>query len=371
MTDVQHRAKRLEAGLHRVIERNLQWRGWVPRLVPSIGYGTDEWVRVFVRVLLAPPGSPPPRLGDATSGFPPDQRGWRRFVSATAVGVPVTVTVAGTAHEVHSDRDGYLDIRLPARLEPGWQTVSVALEDAVDVPVPVRIVGPDTRLGLVSDIDDTVIVTMLPRPLLAFRNAFLLRESARRAVPGMAELYADVGAAHPDVFVVYLSTGAWNTAGAVARFLDLQGFPRGPLLMTDWGPTPTGWFRSGADHKHTQLRRLLDELGHLDWLLVGDDGQHDPTIYAEVAAAFPDRVVGIAIRELSLGERVVGHGSPVTPDEPDPTVRVVEVRAPDGHGLRDALRSSRHRPLAGDGTRGGRSQPRCARHGRPPVRPCR
>ena len=341
MTDQPHRAARLEARFHTFLEGNLQGRGWAPRLVPYVGYGTTTWVRVLTRVLLTPRGGTLPRRYGANPELAADLRGWRRFVSASAVGVPVTVTVAGTSHEVVSDRDGYVDVRLPASLEPGWQNVSVALEGAADVIAPVRIVGPGTRLGLVSDIDDTVIVTMLPRPLVAFRNAFLLRESARTPVPGMAELYADVVAAHPDVFVVYLSTGAWNTAGAVTRFLHRHGFPRGPLLMTDWGPTATGWFRSGAEHKHTQLRQLLAELDGLDWLLVGDDGQHDPTIYAELAAAHPDRVAGIAIRELSLGERVVVHGQPVAPSEPPAgtAAETVEVRAPDGFGLRDSLRA--------------------------------
>ena len=108
----------------------------------------------------------------------------------------MTVTIGDTTHEVLSDRDGYVDVRLPADLEPGWQSVSVALADASAADATtaaVRIVGPGTRLGLVSDIDDTVIVTMLPRPLVAFRNAFLLRESARTPVPGMAELYAERG----------------------------------------------------------------------------------------------------------------------------------------------------------------------------------
>jgi phosphatidate phosphatase APP1 len=192
---------------------------------------------------------------------------------------------------------------------------------------------------MVSDIDDTVIVTMLPQPLVAFRNAFLLRESARTPVPGMAELYADVAAAHPEVFVVYLSTGAWNTAGALARFLRRHGFPRGPLLLTDWGPTTTGWFRSGAEHKRAQLLRLLDDLPELDWLLVGDDGQHDPTIYAELAAAEPERIVAIAIRELSIGEQVVGHGTPVARDDSTTGPGAdLEVRAPDGFALRAALR---------------------------------
>ena len=259
-------------------------------------------------------------------------------VSASAAGVQVTVTIAGREHEVLSDRDGYLDVRLPADLEPGWQTVSLRLAGAQEATAAVRVV-PSTRLGLVSDIDDTVIVTMLPQPLVAFRNAFLLRESARSPVPGMAELYAEVANAHLDVFVVYLSTGAWNTAGALTRFLNHHGFPRGPLLLTDWGPTATGWFRSGAEHKRAQLVCLLDDLPDLDWLLVGDDGQHDPSIYAHLASSAPDRVLGIAIRELSLTEQVVGHGTPVARDD-DATgpAAALEVRAPDGFGLRDALR---------------------------------
>jgi phosphatidate phosphatase APP1 len=155
----------------------------------------------------------------------------------------------------------------------------------------------------------------------------------------MAELYADVAAAHPDVFVVYLSTGAWNTAGAMARFLSHHGFPRGPMLLTDWGPTTTGWFRSGPEHKRAQLLRLLEELPGLHWLLVGDDGEHDPTIYAHLAAAEPERVIGLAIRELSLSEQVVGHGTPVARDDRTTgPAAALEVRAPDGFGLRAALR---------------------------------
>lgn len=340
MSPEPHPVARAEARLHGALEGTLQRRGWVPRVVTHVGYGTTEWVRVLARVLLAPPGGPRQRP-DTTE--PTDLRGWRRFLSASAVGVTVTVTVDGVAHEVTSDRDGYLDVRLPARWEPGWQSVSLRVGDdgeAAEVAASVRVVGPDTRLGLVSDIDDTVIVTMLPQPLVAFLNAFLLRESARRPVAGMAELYADVMAAHPDVFVVYLSTGAWNTAGALGRFLRHHGFPQGPLLLTDWGPTPTGWFRSGQDHKRGQLRRLLDELPDLTWLLVGDDGQHDPSIYADLAASDPDRIAGIAIRELSLGEQVVGHGTPVARDEhAHGPAGALEVRAPDGSGLRAALRA--------------------------------
>ena len=48
---------------------------------------------------------------------------------------------------------------------------------------------------------------------------------------------------------------------------------------------------------------------HVRWLLVGDDGQHDPEIYAEFAREHPQCVAGIAIRSLSEIEQFMAHGS--------------------------------------------------------------
>jgi phosphatidate phosphatase APP1 len=302
--------------------------------VPYTGYGTDGWVRVLARVVLVPP--------DASSSEVEDTRGWRAFLSASASEVPVSVRIGGETHTVDSLRDGYVDVRLPARLPDGWGSAELSVEGMPSVEAPLRIVGASAEVGLLSDIDDTVMVTMLPRPLLAFRNAFLLKASARRPVPGMAELYREIAAARPDLVVVYLSTGAWNTAPTIRSFLDRHGYPPGPLLLSDWGPTREGWFRSGAAHKRHHLRRLMQELPHVRWLLVGDDGQHDPTIYAEAASAAPESVVGVAIRQLSTTEQVLKNGSPLPADgaaDPPPLQASPHVRAPDGYGLRDELRN--------------------------------
>ena len=326
-----HHAARVEARVQAVVNGRLRDRGWSPRVVPHVGYGAAGWVRVLARVVLAPPG----RRDEAQ-----DARGWRRFLSASAAGVPVTITVGGRTHVVTSLRDGYVDVRVPSDLEPGWHTAHLSTDGSAAVEAPLRVVGPATRLGLVSDIDDTVMVTLLPRPLLALRNAFLLRESSRQPVPGMAALYDDILAADSDVFVVYLSTGAWNTAAALTRFLQRHGFPPGPLLLTDWGPTSTGWFRSGREHKRAQLRGLFEELPDLRWLLVGDDGQHDPSIYGDAARRAPERVIGVAIRQLSAAEQIVSTGTRTPKDRASmrQPSRQEPVTAPDGFGLRDRLR---------------------------------
>ena len=113
-----HRAARVEDRVHGAAERWLRRRGWRPRVVPFIGYGTEGWVRVLARVLLAPPDT---RTGELRLG-----RGWRRFLTATAAGVPVTVVVGGREHRVVSGRGGYVDAVLAADVEPGWAAAGAA-----------------------------------------------------------------------------------------------------------------------------------------------------------------------------------------------------------------------------------------------------
>ncbi|HEX2806313.1 MAG TPA: phosphatase domain-containing protein [Kineosporiaceae bacterium] len=345
-----HWAARIEDAAHAVVVRVLRRRGWQPRVLPYTGYGGAGWARVLGRVLLCPPGTGVRELERS--------RGWRRFLSAAVSGVEVDVVIGSCRTTVTSERGGYLDAVLASDLPPGWGQARLST-GAVTSRAPLCVVGQQAGLGVVSDIDDTVMVTAIPRPLLAFWNTFVRHESSRRPVPGMAQLYRRIIAEEPDGFVVYLSTGAWNVAPALAAFLARHDFPPGPLLMTDWGPTPHAWFRSGREHKRTQLRRLMAELPHLRWLLVGDDGQHDPQLYQEAAAAAPGRVRAVAIRQLTPSQQVLAHGTldplPDGSTGPQPSYTgVPEVRAPDGNGLLSALSrtgalDSPHHPAPGGG----------------------
>ena len=223
-----------------------------------------------------------------------------------------------------------LDARIEAKLPPGWHDIRLSIEGGDTVDAQVFVVADDVDFGLVSDIDDTVMVTALPRPFLAAWNTFVLDEHARTPVAGMAVLYERLVRAHPGLPVIYLSTGAWNVVPTLSRFLSRNLYPRGTLLLTDWGPTHDRWFRSGPDHKRTQLARLAAEFPRVRWLLVGDDGQHDPQLYGEFAEAHPDNVAAVAIRQLTTGEAVLAGGR----SEPEPHAAEIPWRyAPDGAGL--------------------------------------
>jgi phosphatidate phosphatase APP1 len=330
---LMHRAARAEDWLHEVRERFARRRGHIPVVVPYPGYGSTTWLRVLCRVLLTKPAKPGERV---KKGHEPSIRGWRSFTSVPVNHVTVRIEVDGQVHEVHADRGGVVDAVIPVALQPGWHVARLRAEGSEEVEAPVLVVGPEVSAGIVSDVDDTVMVTALPRPLLAAWNTFVLDEHARVPTPGMAVLLERLAAATPGAPVIYLSTGAWNVAPTLTRFLSRNLYPAGALLLTDWGPTHDRWFRSGSDHKRENLVRLAAEFPGIRWILVGDDGQHDEAIYSEFQSAHPDNVGAVAIRQLSAGEAVLAGGR--SKDEARGTPLAPWVYGPDGASLLEQLR---------------------------------
>ena len=344
-------AASFEDGLNRrgVVKKRAQ--GWRPRVIAYPGYGSVTSLHVLGRVIMADPDD-----ADDTGELADDgrltfqqsplelaldaQRGWRNFFTTQVAHLPITVHAGNTTLRTTTDRNGYLDLLVRDHgLPPGWNEITIEAKAARPVRARVLIVGPHVRHGVVSDVDDTVMITWLPRAFLAAWNTFVRHTRTRQPVPGMVELYRLLRERDPEIPFFYLSTGAWNIAPVLRRFLSRHGFPHGPFLLTDWGPTQTGLFRSGMEHKKVQLRNLAMTFPQMNWLLIGDDGQHDPIIYDEFAREHPTHVAAIALRELTPAEQVLSHGTTEALAEPG-RIRNAEaehgvpvVRGPDGYAL--------------------------------------
>ncbi|MGO2748273.1 App1 family protein [Microbacterium sp.] len=324
-----HWFARLERRLHAWRERRARRRGRTATVLPFAGYGGTGWVRVVGRVLIVPPHR---RSAD---GEYESIRGWRSFVGIPVGFAHATITLNGRTYDVIADRGGVIDAVIDADLPSGWQTFTMSVENQKPVEATAFIVGDEVDFGVVSDVDDTVMVTALPRPFIAAWNSFVVDEHARIPVPGMAVLIEQLMRQHPGTPMIYLSTGAWNVAPTLSRFMSRHLFPRGSMLLTDWGPTHDRWFRSGREHKLRNLRRLAEEFPNVKWLLIGDDGQHDEAIYTEFMIEHPDSVAGVAIRQLSATEAMLAGGRAVSDDHAEHTAPWVA--ASDGAGLREKL----------------------------------
>jgi phosphatidate phosphatase APP1 len=311
---VEDGVRLLQVGLLRLFGRST-----TPLVVPFLGHGSPRSVKIGARAVLGRPGAAARRLvvpdegvlapaGSVEHAREPRSRravlrtSLNRFLTVEAAGAAITVRTPGTEVTVRSDRDGYVDAVVDdPGLAPGWHDVELTLAGET-VRTPVLVVSPDVRLGLVSDVDDTILETGLTRGLEFLRITLLTEVTERAPLPGAAALYRALvcrtGEAGLPVF--YLSTSPWNLHEVLMEFIALRGFPFGPLLLTDWGPGRGNLFRIGArEHKLGLIDRILDEHPDLALLLVGDTGQLDPEIYAAAARTHPGRIRAIYVRRTN------------------------------------------------------------------------
>ena len=88
-----HAAALVEDALHRRTSTLLLARGWRPRTISHTGYGSPDFVRILGRVVLSR-HQDEPAASDARAslrelhGAEDEQRGWRAFITAPAMGVP-------------------------------------------------------------------------------------------------------------------------------------------------------------------------------------------------------------------------------------------------------------------------------------------
>ena len=93
----------------------------------------------------------------------------------------------------------------------------------------------------------------------------------------------------------YVSSSPWNLHGFLHGFLRHRDFPLGPLLLRDLIGT-----REGRARKHDRIEEVLDRHPDLPFVLIGDSGEKDPQVYADVVRAHPGRILAVYIREVRL-----------------------------------------------------------------------
>ena len=268
------------------------------RIETYLGHGGPSGVVVRGRVLDDPP---PSEAIEGEGVGAAVLRTLRGFVTDELPGVPLRVRVAGATAEVVTDAEGYFVARLPPTdLVSPWTEGTVELAASYrglpaghSASVLVRVPAAEARFGVVSDIDDTILETGVQRVGQMLRQTFTGSALTRTPFAGAPELYRDLADGTNPVF--YVSSSPWNLHAFLLAFLRHRDFPLGPVLLRDL--LGSG---SGREPKHGRIREILDLHPELRFVLVGDSGEKDPEIYADIVREYPDRILAVYIREVRL-----------------------------------------------------------------------
>ncbi|MGQ1891439.1 App1 family protein [Thermophagus sp. OGC60D27] len=292
------------------IKRRLGWLG-VPIIEPYIGVSNGREVYISGNV-TEDKGLAKPRSGERSGVNMLSM--FKRYVSDEISGVRVKVVFYGRTEIVETNELGlfYCYMKFPVPFSSGLRFEKVnyeLLDEVVENQGPITAEGKvmvasgKVSYGVISDIDDTVMVSHSTRTLKKLR--LMLFKNARTRIPfeGVTAFYRALhkGSANepgPNP-MFYVSSSEWNLYDLLIDFFEYRSIPLGPLLLKELKHNVFKFWKTGGgnhEHKFEKIRFLFSFFPTLNFVLIGDSGQHDPNIYLRIAEEFPGRVKAVYIR---------------------------------------------------------------------------
>lgn len=192
----------------------------------------------------------------------------------------------------------------------GWHPVSVDLLDAQDVVTATgegKIFVPHvTQYAFISDIDDTVLVSHSATTGKKLRVMFTKNPRSRKTFADVVKYYRLLALAHTEPTVLnpffYVSSSEWNLYDDLNEFFKHNELPKGAFLLNKIKRWYQLFKTGGTKHQGKLIRiaRILEAFHKQRFVLLGDNSQSDPAIYTAIANKYPDNIVAIYIRNISL-----------------------------------------------------------------------
>jgi phosphatidate phosphatase APP1 len=223
----------------------------------------------------------------------------------------VTFCFEGEEVTSKTTEDGYFRFNLPYTrpLASGWHpyrvrccVVDEKVEEAGELLKPYP-----GQLGIISDIDDTFLISYSNRVLKKL-YVMLFRNVNRRKIFGaVVRHYQALSRAGQDGpkasnAFFFVSSSEWNLYSLITRFAELHDLPKAVIKLKKIKISLLDFFASGRgnhDHKFIKIKDIMTFYPQLTYVLLGDDSQHDPYLYERVCKHFPKNVRAIYIRQTS------------------------------------------------------------------------
>lgn len=161
---------------------------------------------------------------------------------------------------------------------------------------PVIFKKKESPFGVISDIDDTIIVSYSTSFIKRIKVLAFSLPQKRKVVNFTQNLLSEFQKHGTDF--LYISKSESNLFALLTTFIKHNKLPVGNLILTHYLTfsqllSP----KKGLNYKLNKIYFILKNTGTKQFVLFGDDSQKDMEVYSEIAEEFPERILKIYIRQ--------------------------------------------------------------------------
>jgi phosphatidate phosphatase APP1 len=272
------------------------------------GYGNVSQMIVFGHVFSL---SPLPRKRYRRNFWTNTFALLRSFMVVRIADAHVRMVWGGTVCETTTAKDGFFrfEWKHQAAMAPGNYKIQVQYYSKETNAVFATGIGSViipyiNQYSFISDIDDTFLVSHSSN--IRRRLYVLLTKNAhsRKPFEGVVSHYkllalAQTTVTNPNPFF-YVSSSEWNLYDFIKEFTRKNELPEGVFLLSQIKRLAEVWKTGATKHstKFMRIARIFEAYPTQRFVLLGDDSQQDPVIYAGIVTHFPGRVTSVYLRHV-------------------------------------------------------------------------
>jgi phosphatidate phosphatase APP1 len=207
--------------------------------------------------------------------------------------------------------DGYFRFSIPfsEELESGWHPyeVTCSLYNYGIVQTSELLKPFDSKFGIISDIDDTFLVSHSGNFLKKLYVLLLKNINKRKVFEDVVPYYQALSRAGQENETAsnsffYVSSSEWNLYEFIDAFARLHKLPKAVIKLKKIKTGISDFLFTGRgshDHKFEKIKDIIMFYPKLEYVLLGDDSQKDPYLYERIIKIFPKNIKAIYIRQTS------------------------------------------------------------------------
>jgi phosphatidate phosphatase APP1 len=295
------------------LKKKLGWLGH-PVLLPYRGFGNAQQIYIKGRVIedsgLAQPDEDTNIWLNMLAMF-------KRFASSGIAEVEVKLHFKGMEAATVTNENGFFIFELDINgkslgVLKEWEEIDFEMQAGYKGKIYTQqttgevLFCHDKEFGVISDIDDTILISHSTNLRKKLRLMLLKNALTRLPFDGVKSFYRalSIGKERKECGnpIFYVSSSEWNLYDLLVDFCTYQDIPKGPFQLREVKINFSKLWKSGQgnhNHKLDKIRRIMDLYPEMEFLLIGDSGQHDAELYHQIALEYKGRVKTIYIRDVS------------------------------------------------------------------------